>query len=499
MRTRISTKITNFMATGKCFRLILAIFVVESTWIALSASYPMAFDEDFHFGIIKLYAQQWSPFFAQQPAGGDKFGALTSDPSYLYHYLMSFPYRLVSLWSHYQPTQIVTLRLIDVLLVAWSLVLFRAILLKTKASGGMANTALLFFILIPVLPLLAGQINYDNLLLPLTALAILTSLRVREQLLDRRVPIGMIMRLGAICMLASLVQFEFLPIFAAIVLYLGQMAWRLKRRAEDPPAAWHVSWRFTKRFSGVATITLFVLALGLFGSRYGTNLVKYKTPVPQCNQVLTIAQCSAYGPWERNYTDAQQKSSVNLNPIRYTANWAYGMFEHSFFTSSSGADSDALYVHVSPLPVISTAAIVIFGGGVLILLGNVRGTRRLLAEHQPLGFLLFISATYCVVLWLWNYHDFVNLGAAVALNGRYLFPILPPILLAIGLAYRAWLGQRATLKTSLLVVVLLLFLQGGGALTFIAASNPHWYWAHNGLPRAMNATAQKAIKPLILG
>ena len=140
----------------------------------------MAFDEDFHFGIIRLYAQQWSPFFAHQPAGGNVYGALTSDPSYLYHYLMSFPYRLTTLFTSSQTLQIIALRFIDVdgddVLVTWSLVLFHRVLLKAKASVGLANVTLLFFILVPVVPLLAAQINYDDLLLPLTALALLMTL-----------------------------------------------------------------------------------------------------------------------------------------------------------------------------------------------------------------------------------------------------------------------------------------------------------------------------------
>src|ERR1700722_8925502 len=89
-------KQTTFLQSPKCFLIILTMFVIESVWIAVSAGFPMAFDESFHFGIIKLYAKQWSPFFSHQPAGGNAYGALTADPSYLYHYLMSFPYRVTT-------------------------------------------------------------------------------------------------------------------------------------------------------------------------------------------------------------------------------------------------------------------------------------------------------------------------------------------------------------------------------------------------------------------
>jgi hypothetical protein len=87
----------------------------------------------------------------------------------------------------------------------------------------------------------------------------------------------------------------------------------------------------------------------------------------------------------------------------------------------------------------------------------MRYGNQILRHHQPLGLLLFISMSYAVTLWAWNYHDFIHLGAAVALNGRYLFPIMPPILLAVGLAYQSRLRHYPNLKTGLLVVVLLLF------------------------------------------
>jgi hypothetical protein len=34
----------------------LIFFVLEGLWIACSAVYPMAFDEEFHFGLIKVYS-----------------------------------------------------------------------------------------------------------------------------------------------------------------------------------------------------------------------------------------------------------------------------------------------------------------------------------------------------------------------------------------------------------------------------------------------------------
>ncbi|HXE10103.1 MAG TPA: hypothetical protein VN554_01620, partial [Verrucomicrobiae bacterium] len=104
------------LGSRRFFWVILALFVIQAAWIALSGLYPMAFDEDFHLGIIRLYAHHISPFWAGQPPGADAFGAVARDPSYLYHYLMSFPYRLSGLFTHDQTLQILWLRAINIAL-----------------------------------------------------------------------------------------------------------------------------------------------------------------------------------------------------------------------------------------------------------------------------------------------------------------------------------------------------------------------------------------------
>jgi hypothetical protein len=494
-RLSIVKKLAGLARSRLGFIAVVCLFLLESGWLAVSSNYPMAFDEDFHLGIIKLYARQWGPFFSQQPVGANAYGAVTRDPSYLYHYLMSFPYRLITLFTSDQTIQVIALRFIDIGLFTVGLVLFRVILRRCNVSEALSNVVLLFFILVPVVPLLAAQINYDDLLVPLVALSLLLTLQFIASLEAGSVAIGKLISLVAVCALASLVQFEFLPIFAAIGLLIG---YRLARRGKQATSSWSLmrrSWHYTRQARRFGYIALLIVSMGLFGERYGLNLAAYKTPLPQCNQVLSVTQCTAYTPWYRNYTDAQNKTTVDINPLRYSANWFYGMFEHSFFTTSGGGDSAANYINIAPLPIISVTAIAVAGGGLVLLLVY----RRTIFEQYPaVKILLFVSIVYCLSLWLWNYHDFVNLGAAVALNGRYLFPVLPFLMVAGGLAYRQFLGDRRRVKIALFGVVLVLLLQGGGALSFIYASNAHWYWTNNHAVDTLNRQAQRVVRPLII-
>src|SRR5438270_10470354 len=106
----LRTKLTRLFADRKFFWFILAFLILQAAWIALSGRYPMAFDEDFHLGIIKLYAHHISPIWNGQPENADVFGAVARDPSYLYQYFMSFPYRLLSVLTESQTAIIIILR-----------------------------------------------------------------------------------------------------------------------------------------------------------------------------------------------------------------------------------------------------------------------------------------------------------------------------------------------------------------------------------------------------
>src|SRR5690348_2593324 len=113
VRARLRTggeTLARFAGSKRFFYGVMAFFVAESLWIVFSARYPLAFDEEFHFGLIQLHASQWLPFFTSQPPHADAYGSVVRDPSYLYHFLMSVPYRLIRLVTINEVAQIIVLR-----------------------------------------------------------------------------------------------------------------------------------------------------------------------------------------------------------------------------------------------------------------------------------------------------------------------------------------------------------------------------------------------------
>lgn len=483
-----------FIRSKLFFVLVMAFFVFEASWIALSARYPMAFDEAHHLGIIKLFAHQWSPFL-RQPDGPAVYGSLATDPSYFYHYLMSFPYRWLTSLLGDPKSVILTMRFMNIAFMGSALVLFKHILGRTKASPAIVNITLAVFVLIPIVPLLAAHINYDNLLILLLAINTLLVLNFHKQLQHKKqVNVGFLLHIFSFAMLACIVKFVYLPFFLAIVLFLGYILYRQL-------GGFGKIWRSTKRNWHSLTIVnrsiamiFFVISFGLFMQRYGQDVVRYHSVEPQCGQVLSVERCMAYGPWARNHGYITRAKSIGIgNPPYFLGSWLVGMFDRTFFVIN-GPGGRYTYQNHIPLPLMSIMAVLVFAFGLYLIW---RYRRQLLFKDPALQFMLLCSTIYFLALIWRNYTNYLQFGGQLAaINGRYLLMIILPVLLTMGMAYQRYVKPRW--QKPLAIIVLLLFLQGGGFISFIYYSHSGWYWPNDSRALQMNQTAQKYVKPLIV-
>jgi hypothetical protein len=490
------SRVVRFLASAKFFSVIMAIFIVESVWVAISAKFPMAFDEGYHFAVIKIYSSHLGPVFFHQPPGPATYGALPHNTSFLYHYFMSIPYDIVGLWTNSLLAHVIVLRLIDVALFAVSLILIRKVLLKTKASPAIVNVSLLFFILIPVVPLIAGQISYDNGLIPMIALTLFLTVNFSEKLRSKkRIDVAGLIVLYSICLLACMVKFPFLPILTALTIYLIFIFWKFTK---DHPGALskntRIDWQKISLLNKVALISLLVASTAFWIDIYGVNIIKYHNPVPQCGQVLGAKECASFAPWARNYADAKWNTGVDINPLRFSASWLYGMFDRLFFTINGPGGPSSNDNHLAP--VVSITALVLSGVGFLLVV--FRYGKSIVKDDWVLGMLLFVSGVYVISLWGRNYHDFLHLGKIVAINGRYLVPIIIPAYLIVARAYQKLLEKHLYIKLILFVVVVLAYLEGGGVIGFIFYSNAQWYWPSDQFANNLNNYAKDLIRPLFI-
>lgn len=446
----------------------------------------MAFDENFHLGVIRLYAHHLTPFWQAQPAGADVFGAVFRDPSYLYHWLMSFPYRLISIFTDSQTAAVLWLRFINIGLFAAALPLYRRLLLKTGAPRTLVHLCLAVFVLIPITPLLAAQINYDNLLLPLTALTLLMTVNLSQGLRGKkRLDINTLLILITVVTLTCLVKYAFLPIALVVAAYLAVLAWRTRANLDLTPLK-PTSWLL---------LALLALSLGLLTQRYGVNLVRYHKPVPDCAETLSVQRCQSYGPWIRDhYLETHKPAAVTTSPPTFTADWFYGMWMRSFF-AVDGPGSN--FQTRGPLILPGIGAIVFASVSFLVTLVSLPRVFRTY-NKQVLSLFLVVMAAYVGALWFDGYQSFLQTGQPVAINGRYLLPIMPLLLVTLGLGVNMLLVRREALKLAFTAAALICMLWGGGALTYILRSNDAWYWPNQTVHDA-NHAVRNSLGPITPG
>ncbi len=476
------------------FKVIFGVFLFQAVWIAVSGAYSMAYDEYFHYGIIKLYTHQWLPFFSTTPSGAAGLGAVTRDPSYLEHYLVSFPLRV---FEHFFPAfmaQIMFLRLLDVAFFAAGILVFRAVAKRAGLSRAASNVVFLFLLLLPVAPFMAAQVNYDDLMFLLTAVSLLLGLKIVQQLRAKAtLPLRDIVWLLITVMTTSLVKYTFLPILLALAIYL--FITLAKTIGLQPKKLWPAlrhSLPELRSVTGIIACLLFVVGAGLFVERYVGNTVRYHTPTPQCNQVLDLDDCKLYDPFVRNYyyvqLDLRDIVSVK-DKLSYPINWSQGMVRSLLF---SIGPKQLNYPPGEPLPLAYIAAYVVGIGGLVLLVWRARWLWR-----QSHAYQLFMSVTvvYVGVLFVQNLTDFLHLGVAVAIQGRYLVPILPLVFILVAVAARDVFMRRQWLRKTaapLLVTSAVLMVLGGGFMPFIIRSSDTWMW-NNSFSRGINHTARNIL------
>lgn len=488
---RLLTTLSSVFASKGFFVATLVFFVLQALWIAVTALYPMAFDEDFHFGIIQIYASHWSPFLTEHPAGADAYGAIVRDPSYLYHYLMSFPYRLLQELVSDETTRIIILRVMNVALFAYALVVFRRVLLRITHSNAFTNVAIAILTFVPIVPQLAAHINYDNLLMVLVAWCFLLVTDINRQFTAGRVDIRTLIVLLVLCMVASLVKYPFLPIFVGIILFVLYAAWRNFGKWPKLQSAIGANFATLATRTKVGLVVLFLLAGGLFFQRFGVNAITYHTPIPSCEKVLPIENCSSYGPWIRDYTLGNTKGDVDTNPLAYSFSWFKGLWWRLFFAVNGPLQS---YTNYPPLPLPATAAVVLAVSMVLLLIVYAQ---RIFRGQPLIIFSGIVVGVYCASLWIENYLMYLETGQPVAINGRYLVPVL--LLMAV-LGWRGFhvaLARRPQLKPVFATIVLACFIGGGGVFTYILRSDASWYFPSHAAVR-MNDTARDVVAPFII-
>ncbi|MEX0668751.1 MAG: hypothetical protein WD061_03385 [Candidatus Saccharimonadales bacterium] len=478
------------------FWIVIGVFLFQALWLVFSAIYPMAFDEAYHFGVIQIYANQWLPFIAEHPEGADTFATVHRYPSYLFHYLLSFPYRVFALFSDNQVAQIIFLRLINVGFFTYTLILLRKLFVKSGVSPALTHVGLLFFTFIPIVPLLAAHINYDNLLILLIVWILILAVDIIKNLQEQIIDTKKLLILGVVAIFTSIVKYAALPILAAIAVFLSLYSlWVFRGYASKLLTAISNGWKQISPKFKIILPLLLLLSMGLAFERYGLNLINHEALIPACDEVLTHEQCLEFGPYERNF-NYKQRIDPEFEPsiLEHVSRWHSGMWYRLFFMINGDVEVDR-YHNFPPLPIMAATFTALF---ILGLVSMITYARSIFKNRPDLLMMLIVAIFYALVLWQMNYSSYIANGRTAALNGRYLLLIIPSVIILMSLGVSKLFKSKLKLKIASVLLATLLLLQGGGVTSFIIRSSQTWYWPNETVWQ-INTNADKTLSPVIFG
>lgn len=474
---------------SRCFFwIIITLFMLQATWVAFSFRYPMVYDEIFHYPVIEIFSHQLSPFILNQTPAYDVYGNLANGDATLYHYLMSFPFRLIHLFTGDLMYQVIFLRLVNILMAASGLVLFSKLFKKVGVKQIFSNIALLIFILLPIVTLVAATISYDNMLFPLMALYLIICVRIMQSKQVVWYDYGFLIALG---LFASLVKFTFLPIFVFSFLYLSFCIY--KNYGKKFMSKLLQSIQKARKLYIVSLSVLIVILASLFSIVYLQNIIMYGTAKPTCEQTtLSTERCMANSVVRRNLTAESTKDQRPLmNIFDYSNVWF-----NNILTSTTGSAANPVsgpYVVAKPFSVILELVLV----GVIASLGVIIYSWHNLKLNRELKFLTGIAVVLIIVVFISTYSMYVKYHAAYALQPRYLLSTLPVLLVVALMSFNYVFRRLPWLKLVSFAIVILLFTQGGGAITHILKSDNTWYWQQSKVIKA-NDIAKKILQPIMV-
>lgn len=463
----ISEKVLAFFGSKTFFYIIIGWFAFQLIFMGLSTTKGIAPDEGTHIRTIALYAGDgFDPFIQYQPPEAYQLGGVTRSPSYFYHYVMSFPYRVL---PASMPTEdkMIFLRMINlVFALAGVLILSRALALVSKQR---ITQNLTLFMLTNTLMFvfLSSSINYDNMVFMLVSACFYYLLKLYKKL-----TLPDIVKLGIVMLMLSVVKFTFLPL--GLIMLLSVVIMQRKNVLSYLKQLPSEVRKQNKYFIILAVI--FAIFFGFFIERYGVNYARYGTYKPQCDKVMAYENCLSSGLFVRNLAFRDNPVTSNIPDANFSLRWAermkegvYGILGHKF------AD-ETLVIKLGSIAVAALFVVAII--------------RKFTLKETVINMLLLIALIYTAVLLWHNYTLFTKSGRfGLALQGRYVFPVLPLYYLAGTYYLHKWLHkEKIAYAITTVAIVVIFFL--GSLPAYIVSTNRLW---HTNAMQGINSSLKKVL------
>jgi len=430
--------------------LLLSIYSAYSLFLALNLNWGVIPDEGYRFEVATYFDKTWG-IPDDVPIAYTSGDNLQRNP-YLGYWLYG---RFINVLQLFNPSPtpwqtLVFLRIIN-FLFALGTVIFTYLISKQLIKNKwlqifpvflLTNTLMFVF--------LSGGVNYDNPTNLACAAGIFFLVRVLTHKDFLENSLGWMISIAA----ATLIKHSILPLALAMA-----VMWILYMIKNNP----EIAKNFVDDKSKIIFLILaFLILISLNFSLYGVNLIRYGSLRPDCNDTFPQDVCdnSFFGRRHQEMALPEKLTLITAfrqgepDPIRFTFDfWIPAMLDRIF-----GIMGEKIYFPI----VVSYFQIALYW----MIIISARYVRK---PHFRELSLLGIFVFYSIILMIMNYNSELTygFGTKVALQGRYLFPVIS---IAYGLlAFSLTKVSNKLIKYGTIVALVLLFLYGG-PIRFI------WYY-----------------------
>lgn len=423
-------------------------FVLQATYYAANVDYGVFPDERAWVEISQCYAVS-DGFRLENSEKTYHLGSVTTIP-YLYFLIAG---KVLSFGEESLKGLLYNLRFFSIL-CAFATIVITYLLTKLITSNRFVSLAVLICLSnLPMFVFISAAASYDpwvNLLAVLTSYLSVLYFKTRKYIY---------VSASFVCLLVgALSKITFLPfILVQVIITTGSSVyffWKDRRFLAE-----------SKTVGSVITTLFLLLFLGLNLELYGANLLNYGAIRPSHESVLgkDIAR-THHAITKRNYLYSLTKTErKEIGVTEYIPKWlrviegrTLGIFGH-----------ESIYKPVNQ----------IFGYRfllVLSVLGVILNFRQVL-NNSAVFYLFVISVSYAAFLFWFNYDFQTKLRVmGLAIQGRYLFPIIPQLLIVLFFC----LLKRFSPTVSVGVVVLLLLVGLHGGLNYFLLHGGDAFFNH---------------------
>jgi hypothetical protein len=447
------TKRFSLYSSQIVFCAILLMFLITTFVLGTNLKPVIVPDERVHYIFIWEFAKTWS--IPQDSEVTYYSGTYITDHPYLFYWIGGRLDNLFELISpnHEMIDRIIFQRHVNSIYACFT-VLF-CYLLSRKLIHNSWWQLLPPFMLINTLMFvtISSGVNYDNLLNALVSGSLyffVRSLDSENYLVDSLIW----MALGGMAVLTKVTA---LPVIGVLGLFWIYLTIKRKTKLTINPS------RGLKNLWIVPLIIIIILS----ASFYISNLLKYQSIVPECQDFLDVSICNKNPQLRR---DERLSAGINLNPRSAVANGYLDPIQYAFYSwpRLMALRTYGIMGHKSYYPYTTGYFPILFLW--LILIG-VRTIRTFNLSHISI---LVSCITLTLIHLALNYRAELLFGFAhVGVQGRYLFPVIGGfyVLTTLGLSE----ARSRFIKYGTLILTLILFIYCG-PLKFVIGSQSFAGW-----------------------